>query len=152
MAQLPFDLSARGKTRRTHVKINPAKRSSGVRIVHNRLLGGWYIVRGPHQTPISGRFDSKGEAESWLNRQKRNDPDAWLVRKNPPRRKTKRRGPRKMTALQRRYFGKGHKPVRRKARRTRKNPVHAMAGISAANLATFRKFLKAPKGAKLIKK
>ena len=27
---------------------------SKVRIVHNKLLGGWYVVRGPHQTPLSG--------------------------------------------------------------------------------------------------
>lgn len=37
-----------------------------VRIVHNRLLGGWYIVRGPHQTPISGRFASKEAALAHL--------------------------------------------------------------------------------------
>ena len=41
---------------------NPA-----VRIVYNRLLGGWYIVRGPHQTPIGGRFESKEEAQEWLS-------------------------------------------------------------------------------------
>lgn len=45
-----------------------AKDAGDVRIVHNRLLGGWYIVRGPHQTPISGRFDSKEEAQAHLNR------------------------------------------------------------------------------------
>lgn len=39
-----------------------------VKIVHNRILGGWYIVRGPHQTPISGRFDSRAEALAHLNR------------------------------------------------------------------------------------
>lgn len=43
--------------------------TSAVRIVHNRLLGGWYIVRGPQQTPISGRFDSREAAkESLANR------------------------------------------------------------------------------------
>ena len=42
--------------------------AGGVRIVHNRLLGGWYVVRGPHDTPISGRFDSKEEAQASLNR------------------------------------------------------------------------------------
>jgi hypothetical protein len=31
-----------------------------IRIIHSRILGGWFIVRGPHQTPISGRFDSRG--------------------------------------------------------------------------------------------
>jgi hypothetical protein len=39
---------------------------SDVRIVFNRLLNGWYIVRGPHQTPISGRFDSKEQAQAHL--------------------------------------------------------------------------------------
>jgi hypothetical protein len=43
---------------------------SKVRIVHNKLLGGWYIVRGPHQTPLSGKFDTKAEAEASLARKK----------------------------------------------------------------------------------
>jgi len=38
-------------------------RQSNVRIIHNKLLGGWFIVRGPHQTPIGGRFASKEEAQ-----------------------------------------------------------------------------------------
>jgi hypothetical protein len=33
-----------------------------MKIIHNRLLGGWFIVRGPHQTPISGRFDTREQA------------------------------------------------------------------------------------------
>lgn len=33
-----------------------------LKIVHNKLLGGWYIVTGPHHTPISGRFNTKAEA------------------------------------------------------------------------------------------
>jgi len=37
-----------------------------IKIVHNKLLGGWYVVRGPHHAPISGRFDSKAEAQAWL--------------------------------------------------------------------------------------
>jgi len=37
-----------------------------IKIVRNRLLGGWYIVRGPHQTPIGGRFNSKEEAKQYL--------------------------------------------------------------------------------------
>jgi len=45
-------------------KANP----SGVRIVHNKLLGGWYVVRGPHQTPLSGRFNSKEEAQAYLRK------------------------------------------------------------------------------------
>lgn len=39
-----------------------------VRVVFNRLLNGWYIVRGPHQTPIGGRFDSKAAALAHLRR------------------------------------------------------------------------------------
>jgi hypothetical protein len=27
-----------------------------LKIVFNRLLNGYFIVRGPHQTPIGGRF------------------------------------------------------------------------------------------------
>ncbi len=49
-----------------YMKRNP--RSSGTRIIFNRLLGGWYIVHGPHQTPLGGRFDSKEEAEAHLRR------------------------------------------------------------------------------------
>ena len=37
-----------------------------VKIVKNKILGGWYVVRGPHHTPISGRFDTKGEAQLWI--------------------------------------------------------------------------------------
>ena len=40
---------------------------SGVRIVYNKLLRGWYIVRGPHQTPIGGRFDTKQAARDHLD-------------------------------------------------------------------------------------
>lgn len=40
--------------------------SSDVRIVHNKLLGGWYVVRGSADTPLSGRFNSKEEAQQWL--------------------------------------------------------------------------------------
>lgn len=46
------------------------KNPSGVRIVHNKLLGGWFIVRGPHQTPLGGRFNSKAEAQAHLQRKK----------------------------------------------------------------------------------
>ena len=38
-------------------------RQSNVKIIHNKLLGGWFIVRGPHQTPIGGRFDTKEDAQ-----------------------------------------------------------------------------------------
>lgn len=39
-----------------------------MKVVYNALLGGWYIVRGRHQTPISGRFDSKESALAHLRR------------------------------------------------------------------------------------
>ena len=38
------------------------------RIAYIRMLRSWYVVRGPHMTPISGRFDTKAEALAWLNR------------------------------------------------------------------------------------
>jgi len=62
--------------RRTTPKKNPRRRAkrTGVRIVYSKLLGGWYIVRGPHQTPLSGRFPSKAAAQ------------AHLLRRNPKRR------------------------------------------------------------------
>jgi len=25
-----------------------------IKIVHNKLLGGWYVVRGPHHFPLAG--------------------------------------------------------------------------------------------------
>ena len=37
-----------------------------IKIVYNKLLGGWYVVRGPHQTPISGRYPTKAAAKAWL--------------------------------------------------------------------------------------
>jgi hypothetical protein len=58
--------------------IPPAKRRAnprgGPRVVFNRLLGGWYVVVGPHQTPLNGRFNSKAEAQAWLSRQRRTNP------------------------------------------------------------------------------
>ena len=36
------------------------------RIVFNKLLGGWFIVRGQHDTPIGGRFESKAAAIAHL--------------------------------------------------------------------------------------
>lgn len=39
-----------------------------IRIIHSRILGGWFIVRGPHQTPISGRFNTRADALAHLNR------------------------------------------------------------------------------------
>lgn len=42
-----------------------------IKIVHNRLLGGWLVVRGPHQTPLSGVFATKAEAKASLQRRPR---------------------------------------------------------------------------------
>ena len=39
-----------------------------MKVIENKLLGGWFIVRGAHQTPISGRFDSKEAALAYLRR------------------------------------------------------------------------------------
>ena len=45
-----------------------------MKIVYNRLLGGWYVVRGKHQTPLSGRFETKQDAELYLrNKQNRQE-------------------------------------------------------------------------------
>jgi hypothetical protein len=41
-----------------------------VKIVYNKLLRGWYVVRGPHQTPLNGRFETREQAQAWLNRNK----------------------------------------------------------------------------------
>lgn len=38
------------------------------KIVFNKLLNGWFVVRGSHDTPISGRFDTKEKAKQWFNR------------------------------------------------------------------------------------
>lgn len=42
-------------------------KNPGARVVYNKLLGGWYVVTGPHQTPLNGRFNSKAEAQAWLS-------------------------------------------------------------------------------------
>ena len=44
---------------------------TGIRIVFNTLLGGWYVVQGQHHFPLSGRFATKAEAVAWLNRRKK---------------------------------------------------------------------------------
>lgn len=43
---------------------------TNVRIILSKLLGGWFIVRGPHQTPIGGRFNSREEAQAFLDNKK----------------------------------------------------------------------------------
>jgi hypothetical protein len=39
-----------------------------MKVIYNGLLGGWYIVRGAHHTPLSGRFDSREAALAHLKR------------------------------------------------------------------------------------
>ena len=39
-----------------------------MKVIYNGLLGGWYIVRGAHQTPIGGRFDTREQALTHLRR------------------------------------------------------------------------------------
>ena len=41
---------------------------TGIKIVFNKLLGGWYVVRGAHQAPLAGRFNTRVEALAYLNR------------------------------------------------------------------------------------
>jgi hypothetical protein len=50
---------------------------TGIRIVYNKLLHGWFVVRGPHQTPLSGRFDTRAEVMAWL--EARRDPDRYGI-------------------------------------------------------------------------
>jgi hypothetical protein len=73
---------------------NPKRRNpGGARIVYNRLLGGWYVVVGPHQTPLNGRFNSKAEAQAWL-----------FGRRANPSRSSAARGTRQRQGL--RYIGR----------------------------------------------
>lgn len=39
-----------------------------IRIVHNKLLRGWFVVRGAHHFPLAGPFATKAKAREWLNR------------------------------------------------------------------------------------
>ena len=41
------------------------------KIVFNKLLNGWFIVRGVHQTPIGGRHETKQAAIDHINNVKR---------------------------------------------------------------------------------
>ena len=42
-----------------------------VKIIYNKLLRGWFVVRGPHQTPLNGRFETRAEAQAWLDSRNR---------------------------------------------------------------------------------
>jgi hypothetical protein len=39
-----------------------------MKVVYNSLLSGWFIVRSAHQTPISGRFETREAALAHLRR------------------------------------------------------------------------------------
>jgi hypothetical protein len=39
-----------------------------MKIIYSKILGGWFIVRGPHHTPIGGRFESRAAALAYLKR------------------------------------------------------------------------------------
>jgi hypothetical protein len=41
-----------------------------IRIVHNKLLCGWFVVRDPHHSPLAGSFASKAEARVCLEARK----------------------------------------------------------------------------------
>lgn len=51
------------------------------RIVFNKLLGSWFVVRGPHDTPLSGAFATKADAIASL-KSKRKPPAQFLRRAN----------------------------------------------------------------------
>lgn len=40
------------------------------KIVFNRLLRGWFVVRGAHQWPLGGPFATKADALAWLDRKR----------------------------------------------------------------------------------
>lgn len=42
-----------------------------IKIVHNKLLGGYYVVRGPNHYPLAGKFATRAEAAEWLADRKR---------------------------------------------------------------------------------
>lgn len=39
-----------------------------IKIVNVKLLGGWFVVRGAHWSPLAGPFASKVDAKAWLDR------------------------------------------------------------------------------------
>jgi len=48
--------------------LNSDSTEQDMKVIFNRLLNGWFIVRGPHQTPIGGRFDTKEAALAHLRK------------------------------------------------------------------------------------
>lgn len=109
------------------IKLNPSPRGSGVRIVHNKLLGGWYVVRGPHQTPIGGRFDSKAEAQAWLD-----DREAKRNKHNPAARKKKVTA-KKKTAAKKKTTARKKIAITAKSRATGKAPSARLKKRRARN-------------------
>lgn len=47
-----------------------------MKIVFNKIIGAWFVVRGPHQAPVSGAFNSKSEASAWLASRREQAQDA----------------------------------------------------------------------------
>lgn len=41
-----------------------------IKIVYNKLLRGWFVVRGKHHFPLAGPFASRAEAKAWFNRKR----------------------------------------------------------------------------------
>jgi hypothetical protein len=41
-----------------------------IKIVFNRLLNGWFVVRGAHHFPLAGPFDTRAAAKAWLLRKR----------------------------------------------------------------------------------
>jgi hypothetical protein len=54
----------------TIVNRQPLEIPAMLRIVFSPILGGWFIVCGPHHTPIGGRFESRAAALAHLNSRK----------------------------------------------------------------------------------
>ena len=40
-----------------------------VRIVYNKLLRAWFVVRGAHDCPLGGSFATREEAQAYLHRE-----------------------------------------------------------------------------------
>ena len=41
---------------------------TNIKVVHNKLLGGWLVVRGKHHTPLGGVFPTRAAAVAHLQR------------------------------------------------------------------------------------
>ena len=58
--------------------------AKAARIKQVEILGGWFVVVGPHATPISGKFGSRAEAQNWLAERKA-DRDGGMETATPRR-------------------------------------------------------------------